>query len=172
MVRSTYPTALDISRVVHLLIPVPTYTSSFLTFTITRRCNSTTHKSMSCSVLVKIFCTGNGTRTHTLFSEHQILSLRRLPIPPSQHLLYQIIKEQFIHNLCFLSDSNWDSHCLRGRGFKTVKLRKLEAPKDLLHCTVHYNTEAVRHYSSFETVSKSMWILWESNPAHRIKSPR
>ena len=70
-----------------------TYTSSFLTFTITRRCNSTTHKSMSYSVLVKIFCTENGTRTHTHLTVHQILSLRRLPIPPSRHLLFQYVKE-------------------------------------------------------------------------------
>ena len=73
-----------------------TYTSSFLTFTITRRCNSTTHKSMSCSVLIKIFCTENGTRTHTDLSAQQILSLSCLPIPSSRHLLYQIVKEQFI----------------------------------------------------------------------------
>ena len=67
-----------------------TYTSPFLTFTITRRCNSTTHKSMSYSVLIKIFCTENGTRTHTHLTVHQILSLRRLPIPPSRHFVVPI----------------------------------------------------------------------------------
>lgn len=37
--------------------------------------------------------------------------------------------------------------------------------------TLHYyNTEAVRHCSSFETVSKSMYPEKESNPHHLIRS--
>lgn len=35
--------------------------------------------------------TGNGTRTHTGITAHQILSLMRLPIPPSQHRVLRIL---------------------------------------------------------------------------------